>query len=38
MMVGVKADGRITGVRKEGGGSLNVETINAMMQVSDTVF
>ena len=35
MMVGVTADGLITGVRKEGGGSLALESINEMTQVCD---
>jgi len=35
MMVGVTEDGLITGVRKEGGGSLTLESINEMTQVCD---
>ena len=37
MMVGVAKDGLITGIRKEGGGSLHLESINEMMQVCDAV-
>ena len=33
LMVGVTRSGLITGVRKEGGGSLNVESIDQMVQV-----